>query len=276
MPMDPTLAALYGTEQTETEDTEKLAAAKLAEELGEEGSVEELSDEQAEELAQQVLAEEEEGAEVEEPEDEEGQEKVSEAAEEEAQEKLAEADYLGRVMAHAYTQELRKIAEAEPAKKGKIREYAGKAWEATKKAPGQYGRAMRGSGAGGWKGALGAGKGWKRGAQVWGARGGTAAAVGGAGYAAYKKLKGKKKQSAAEPTALDILAERRALQILAENGIDPNAEVETEATEKLSASQEQEQALMSAVERRAFEMLERAGYVQAEEPEQEEEQETEE
>ena len=267
MPMDPQLAAIYGTNQDES-DVEKLAAAELAGELadGEETDAE-LSDEEAENLAQQILADESgEGAEIEE---EEQGAAVSEP--EEAQEKLSEADYLGRVMAHAYAQELRKIAADEApaaaAKEGlgaKVKRHAGAAWEGAKKAPGQYGRAMRGSGAGGWRGAAGMGKGLKRGAQVWGARGGTAAAVGGAAYAAHKKWgKGKKKHSSAEDvSALDVLAERRALEILAENGIDP-----TQETEKTSASEQEMTALQSAVEQRAVALLQANGYVQAEESE---------
>ena len=266
MPMDPQLAAIYGTNQDET-DVEKLAAAELAEELaeGEETDGADLSDEEAEQLAQQLLASEEEGAEqaAQGEEDEEGAE-VEEPGEEE-QEKLSEADYLGRVMAHAYTQELRKIAAEEapqhgPVQKGKVRQFAEKAWHHAKAAPGQYGRAMRGSGEGGWKGALGMGRGAGRAAQVWGARGGTAAAVGAAGYAAHKKWgkKGKTKKSSAEqPSALDVLAERRALEILAENGIDP-----TQEQEKTSASENEMEALGNAVEQRAYALLQANGYIQ--------------
>jgi hypothetical protein len=135
MPMDPQLAAIYGTDQS-GEDTEKVAAAELAEKLAAEGDAEVETDsftpEQIEELAQAAMAGEE--AAVEEPEQaeeqeaaagDEGEEQAEESEDEEeveeektsaaaeAQEKLAEADYLGRVMAHAYTQELRKIAAAE-------------------------------------------------------------------------------------------------------------------------------------------------------------------
>jgi len=92
----------------------------------------------------------------------------------------------------ALDEAIEKIADG---KKSAFREGLGKAWGAVKAAPGQYSRAMRGSGAGGWRGAAGMGKGWKRGAQVWGARGGTGLVAGGAGYAgkrAYDKRKGRR------------------------------------------------------------------------------------
>ena len=104
---------------------------------------------------------------------------------------------------------------------------------------------------GAWKGALygggdhGVGK-----LRTLGTRAGAAAAVGGAGYAAYRHHK-KKKQS----SALDVLAEQRALELLAENGIDPN-QVKTSAS--------REEILGNAVEQRAFQMLAEAGYIQDE------------
>jgi hypothetical protein len=269
MPMDPQLAAIYGTNADET-DVEKLAAAKLAEELADDEEVDpaELSDEQAEQLAQQVLAEEAgEGEEVEEPEEEEEQpkrkakapqaeeeeeeteeedeetEKTS-GAEDEAQEKLAEADYLGRVMAHAYTQELRKIASAQEKTAGRFGDAASKAW----------GGAKRGAGAS-WEHVK------KHKKKYIGGAAGAAAAGGAGGYAlSRRKKKGKGKTSAAEPTALDVLAERRALEILRENGIEP----EQEQQEKQSAAPPEMEALQGAVEQRAYAMLQQAGYIQQE------------
>ena len=55
-------------------------------------------------------------------------------------------------------------------------------------------------------------------------------------------------------SALSTLAEQRALEILAENGIEPQPAAETTETK-----------LASAVEQRAWEMLAEAGYTQAEE-----------
>lgn len=238
MPMDPQLAALYGTNQDEG-DVEKLAAAKLAGELAEGDEVDEaeLSDEQAEALAQKLLAAEQ--GEDDAEEDEDGEEEVDD----EAKEKLSEADYLGRVMAHAYTQELRKIASEEQEKT------AGPKMDAFKaKAKGVGGKVMTHL------------KAHKK-KYIGGAAG--AAAVGG-GALAYKKMKGKKKQSAAEPSALDILAERRALEILKENGIDPTQEAEQE-TEKTSASEPEMVALQNAVEQRAVALLQANGYIEADE-----------
>lgn len=105
--MDPKLAEIYGTNQPTEADLEKMAAQKLAEGMSEEEGDEELdlnnlSEEQLEALAQEVLATDGEGA-------------VEEGEDDQSQEKLAEADYLGRVMAHAYVQELRKVAEEAPA-----------------------------------------------------------------------------------------------------------------------------------------------------------------
>jgi hypothetical protein len=230
MPMDPKLAALYGTAQVDESDVEKLAAAKLAEDLAgdEQVEVSEMTDEQVEALAQSLLAEEAEEAKVEEPAEKTSaaEEKVEEK--DEAQEKLAEADYLGRVMAHAYVQELAKIAAAQEvtektAGKGKVQAFL--------KNPKKMGKEKKAE---------------EEVAEV--------------------------KEPEAKPSALDVLAERRALEILKENGIDPTAEVKeekaeeavTEPTVKTSASEQEMQTLANAVEQRAFEILKANGYVQEE------------
>lgn len=75
------------------------------------------------------------------------------------------------------------------------------------------------------------------------------AMAGAAGYGAKKAMD---KRSSAETPAFDALAEERALEILAENGI----EVEVE-TEKVASDADM---LLEAVEARAIEMLEAAGY----------------
>jgi hypothetical protein len=245
MPMDERLAEIYHTNQDEG-DVEKLAQAELAEKLAADGEIDPaaMSDEEAEELAKQVLADEDgdDQAAVEEPEEEEpakaaqgeeeeeGQEKVSEA-----KEKLAEADYLGRVMAHAYAQELRNIGAAEQEKtagrfeaiKGGAKEVGGKVGAHLKAHGKKY----------------------------------SAGAAGAAGFAAGRMSK-KKQSSAEEPSAsaLDVLAERRALEILKANGIDPTADQKEPEQEKVSASDEQRAKLEAAVEQRATEMLETAGY----------------
>ena len=91
--MDPVLAEIYGTNQVDEADLEKLAAAELAEELADEDelNVDNIDDDTIEQLAQQVL---------------EGGEQEYEEPGDEMSEKVAEADYMGRVMAHAYKQEL--------------------------------------------------------------------------------------------------------------------------------------------------------------------------
>jgi hypothetical protein len=71
---------------------------------------------------------------------------------------------------------------------------------------------------------------------VGGAAAGLAAAGGAGGYAAHKKKEG---------SALDKLAEQRALEILAENGI----------------GQDGDEKLASAIEERAWELLAENGYV---------------
>lgn len=245
MPMDPQLAAIYGTNADES-DVEKLAAAELAEKLAEDGEFdpEDLTPEQAEELAQQILAagdeSEEEEAAVEEP-----AEKTSAAEgstdDEEAKEKLAEADYLGRVMAHAYVNELKKISSAEAPVEKTAAKGGGRVARMISKLP------VKGT-----------------------ARALEAGAVAGAGFGAYKggkaiynKIKGKKKKAAADVqeeqkmSALDTLALQRAEEILAAG------------QEKTSASEQEMQKLQAAVDARAMEMLSEAGY-QFEEPKAEE------
>jgi hypothetical protein len=99
--MDPVLAELYGTNQVDESDVEKLAAAQMAEELADDGEIDtdSMTDDAIEALAQEVLG----ASESEEP-----QAEVAEGGEE-MSEKVAEADYMGRVMAHAYVQELNGI-----------------------------------------------------------------------------------------------------------------------------------------------------------------------
>jgi hypothetical protein len=251
--MDPQLAAIYGT-NTDGDDIEKLAASELADDLAEEGEIDtdELTDEQAEALAQQVLegadgeeemeAEGEEGEEVEEPAEDEEIEKVSEA-----QEKLAEADYLGRVMAHSYTQELRKIAAAAEMEKD-----AGERWEKMKGKAREFGGKAKAKAQAGW--AKAKEHGGKAVAHVKAhpksyAAGAVGAAAAGAGAAYYKH---KKKHS----SAIDTLAERRALEILEQNGL---------LEEKTSASETEQEQLANLVEQRAHEILVANGYVQSDE-----------
>jgi hypothetical protein len=263
MPMDPQLAAIYGT-NTDGEDIEKLAAADLAEKLAADDEAEvEYTDEQINELARAALGGEEgeEEAAVEEPESEEAEEqeasedeeegaevKEPEEAEktsaaEEAKEKIAEADYLGRVMAHAYTNELRKIASEQGTEKtaGKMRDAAGKVGSYLKNPDGKLARLRSRHGGKILAGGLAA----------------SHAAAAGAGHKVGTKKKASDETQELSP--LDILAVQRAEAILKENGIEP------EQAEKTSASEAEQAALNAAVEQRAVQMLEQAGYVQTEE-----------
>lgn len=140
--MDEFLAAHYGTAGgAQTTETEKAAAAEqeaafemFAKVAAAEGiDLTSMTDEQVMELYTKVASEDDESGEApkgDEKKDEkdEKEKKEKEAAakaelaaktaaatatpEQDAQEKIAEADFLGRVMAHAYVQEMKKIAAA--------------------------------------------------------------------------------------------------------------------------------------------------------------------
>jgi hypothetical protein len=253
--MDEQLAAIYGTNQnTEPEDQEKLAAAELLVKLAEEEGVDlnQFSDEEISNMVQELYAGEQ-------------TPEAEKTAEAESQEKLAEADFLGRVMAHAYTQELGeiekqagKVSDAAKATKSflsKIKEKAVGAGKATSHfAKGQATRAKEGitgwerAGRGG--GSVGLSP-WER-AKKLGPAAGAAAGVGGAAVGAHHLLK--KKESAAD---LDKLAEDRAIQMLVENGwIDEQGNPLVQPGQEKQAEMSQEQM----VETRALQMLEGAGY----------------
>jgi hypothetical protein len=105
--MDPWLAQVYGTGGG-SDDLEKTAQYHLLQKLAEEEGVDlsGLSEEELQALSDEVLSDEGE---------EQGYEADGEYSEEdlqkEAQAKFEEADFLGRVMAHSYTQEMQKIGE---------------------------------------------------------------------------------------------------------------------------------------------------------------------
>jgi len=281
--MDPKLAEIYGTNQATDADLEKLAAAELADGLANDDQLDTdgLSEEELEAVAQDVLnaGAEEGGEEVEE------QEKTSAA---EAQEKLAEADYLGRVMAHSYVNELRSI-EKTAAKMGPAtrdehftsmgKEQMGAGQKAHSMAR-QAGLAVKGGAkryanlmAGGAKGEIGSMGGKRAGNALMtslkggsgmrgealkslGARAGTAAGVAGLGLAAHKMLKKK------ESSAMDTLVEARAMEILQASGIDPAELEQVEGQEKVSDPRE---ALAAAVDERAWAVLGQYGVVPNEE-----------
>jgi hypothetical protein len=285
--MDQTLAALYGTNQEET-DVEKLAAAELAEKLAADDSIDmsAMSDEELEQIAQGVLTHAEEQAEVTEPAEVEAageeQAEVGEPTEEDF-EKVSEADFLGRVMAHAFVHESREIEKqageignkmsADDLKAaGKSRTTKQKAHDVirdvkdSKAVQGTKNVVMRTGEllAGGEKPLLsGAGarrpgnflklhpKGSHyRGEQLksLGVRGAAAVGAAGLGALAYKKMK---KQS----SAVDTLATMRAEEIL-EAGSYTAPEI---------GNEDQYDVLASAVETRAIELLGENGYEISEE-----------
>lgn len=113
--MDSFLAELYGTNEPTQEDFEKVAHLDFLEKVAAEEGIDlnELSDADLEELAE-VAAEALEEAEVEESEEEYEEddgivEDVDDDLEKEAEAKVEEADFLGRVMAHSFNQELDSI-----------------------------------------------------------------------------------------------------------------------------------------------------------------------
>jgi len=118
MAINEWLAEVYGTNGSGSDnDLEKTAQAMMLQKLAEEEGVDlsGLDEEQLNALAQEIVQ----NAEVIEAATSGGEgegeppavEPNPAAEEEEAQAKFAEADFLGRVMAHSYTQELNKIAE---------------------------------------------------------------------------------------------------------------------------------------------------------------------
>lgn len=119
MGMDRELAAMYGTPGATQEDTTKTAEMELFCKLASENNIDlaQLSDEQITELYNATFdkqASTEEDSAHQEPE----QDKIAAAAEaefnqqKEWREKVAECDKLGRIMAHAYVQELSNIKTA--------------------------------------------------------------------------------------------------------------------------------------------------------------------
>lgn len=149
--MDEYLASIYGTSTPES--LEKTAQAELLMKLAEDEDIDlsGLTEEQLGALADQVVSDDQDpnAGGVVEPAGEAGGEAV---VQEEAQAKFAEADFLGRVMAHSYTQELNKIAAEEggfpPAAK-KCKDCDKEKCECPKKeASGPLGRAIQNMGGG--------------------------------------------------------------------------------------------------------------------------------
>ena len=117
--VDQWLNQVYGTTGA-SDDIEKTAQDMMLQKLAEQENIDlsGLSEDQMDALAAQVIedmqSDEQGDGEPVGQEQPQGEEASQEEAE--AQAKFAEADFLGRVMAHSYTQELRKIAEEEAKK----------------------------------------------------------------------------------------------------------------------------------------------------------------
>jgi hypothetical protein len=287
--MNKHLAAIYGTNQEAEADTEKLAAAELAEKLasanevdvasmtpeqiealaasildgaGEEEKVaeadesaEEAQEEQAEEteetqeeeqVEETEATETEETEETEEPAAEETEEESTKEASAEMLEKMAEADYLGRVMAHAFVQESRnieKVAEEAPAAEPK-KSMAGKVGSHLKNNKKKYvaGAATAALAAGGVAGRKHVAKAGK--------------AVGAAAKKGFDAVKGKFGKKASGLSAVDTLAMARAQEILAENGV----ELEQEKVAGEEPETTPHDVLAQTVESRAREILVANGF----------------
>lgn len=276
MGMNQFLAELYSTPETvgaDSSDVAKLAEAQiLTDALSAEGiDVNQLPADAILKVAYELFGDdsaivksaaeaEGEGAEGEGGEGgEEPKDKKKEDEEESMEEKVAQADFLGRVMAHSFVQE-QGLIQKEAGVAGllaKGKGLAGKAVGAVKGAPAQLaekGRAMQGSYQGARRGAEfgigGAAPMGKVRSALQVAKehpktvGGAGLAALGGAAAAAAAAKGSKK----EGSALDVLAEQRALEILQEHGV---------------GVQDEQQKLASAVEQRAWEMLQQAGYVES-------------
>lgn len=290
--MDKILADIYGTNQTaDASDVEKLAAAEMAEGLAEDNNldIDGLSADQIEGLAQAVLTDMQGEQETSEQAPQ-GEEEVDE----EVMAKVAEADRLGRVMAHSMWQEMGSIQKeaaglvdskgnpisssgssagrAVSRKKDELvasaKKHLGAVDEAIeskadKAAKFIAGKASKGMAAA--KSGLAAAK--SRGAEAAGKVGthlaknkgkyGILGATGLAAAGAHKAMSGGKKKKA---SALDTLAEARALEILEANGIDPAT---LEPVQEKTSGADPAEVLTNAVENRAWEMLSEFGIVPA-------------
>jgi hypothetical protein len=256
--MDQFLAQHYGTGQT-NEDTEKVAQAEMFLKLAAQNGIDvnALDDQQVESLwnatwNSEKIAEEE-------TKEEEKDEKVEQAKKEheekkEGAAKLAEADYMGRVMAHAYVNELEQIKEA-----GKIGDAARSAGSAIKHQATGRGHFGKAKDAKGWGRAAEAAKGTAHAAAI-------PTAVGGTAFGAHKLLK-KKDKSDAEKTssALDEVAANFAIEKAASYGFDPEEAVQRVGAVLTLGIDESEKIAQvndfdTAVDVRSSELLEAAGY----------------
>jgi hypothetical protein len=240
MSMDPWLAQVYGTAGGEAAtDLEKTAQAMFLQKLSAQENIDinQLSPEQQEQLVQQILM----GQQAQ-PQQPQGQPQqaapqgqpqpqgdpsqmdpaqVQELMMKEAQAKFEEADFLGRAMAHAYVNELEKIAE-----EGKLPAF------------------MQGSGT------TGTDKSSK-----------TSAEPTKSSKEKSKSDKTEKSGTTKTAALIEKLAEARAAEILVANGINPETGAPIEAqTEPPAPQGDAEQQVQAVVDQKAVEMLKAAGY----------------
>lgn len=281
--MDKWLASIYGTNGG-GEDLEKTAQHVLLQKLAEEEGIDisGLSDEEVAALAQEVLTDEQPAAPTgPSPEDLQAQQAMQEQEmAKEAQAKFEEADFLGRVMAHSYTQELEKIAAS---KEAGVKDWAQRMGGHLKA------RTAKGSSHFLRKGidkAQGAARAVDTKAQNLGNRVGhalsrkqgpmtkgkmraigygTAAAgaagAAGAGVAAHRAM-------SKEASAFEKLAELRAQEMLTSVGIDPatgqalqpQQPTAPQAPQAMGQPQQPTEQFEDALNQRALEMLSEAGY----------------
>ena len=261
--MDPWLADVYGTGGAD--DLEKTAQMHILSKLAEEEGVDlsGLDDEQLGELYAQVA------------DGDEGQEEVyvepepqsEEFLAKEAQAKFEEADFLGRVMAHSFTQEMDKIA----GRMDGVKAFASRAGNKAKSIGSSAKSKVVGAGkrtgqllAGGRKGEHGEMAGRRAGNSVkgfkqmrgealksTGARVGAVGAAGGAGYAATREKRA---------SAFEKLAEQHAASMLQAHGINPANGMQTpHVAPPVELAQEGDQ-FGQALDERAFEILAENGY----------------
>lgn len=258
--MDAQLAQIYGTGNNADDDQVKLAAAELLVKLAADNGVDltQFSDAEVVQMVEELqknaefppAAEKKESKET--PESKESSSESSESGEKAAAEKVAEADFLGRVMAHSFNQELVEIQKEAGIKDSitgaakKIPEFIRKRMEAT----GQAAKSVKSTvgsklmSAGDKARAVGqaAKKSPELAVGAAGAVGGTAAAV---------AHKGKEKKS----SAIEALAEERAFELAKEAGwVDAEGNLLVPKQEEKVAS-----PLDLEVERRALQLLEAQG-----------------
>ena len=252
--MDQWLANVYGTGGGD--DLEKTAQNMLLQKLAEEEGVDlsSLSEEQLQALANEVLSDEEQAY----------PEQTEEYLAKEAQAKFEEADFLGRVMAHSYTQELEKIAagglvdaSGNPVSSGSNRvkrtllRAADRSEEVGRKMTDTIGRGGKAVGrAAKWTAGHVASGAKSTGKHLMKHRGKYGLGLGAAGLATGAEAT--RRHFKKEASAFNKLAEMRAAEILQANDIDPRTGDQMQ--------QDPNEQFGNALDQRAVEILHENGY----------------